>query len=476
MDRRKKTIAFAFFVAIFLAAFEGVVVSAAAPVIVKSFQQFDMISWIFSMYLLTTAVSTPLYGKLADMYGRKKMLMIGISIFLTGSTLCGLSRGMEELIVLRCIQGLGAGSILTICFTLIGDIFSLKERAVIQGGISTVWGIAGLVGPLLGGFLIDYVSWHWIFFINIPFGILCLVILSTYVQEAERTGSHHIDYGGAVLLSVCISSLLYAIMTTPEATVYTYLCWLCAAVTAVLFYYQETRAAEPIVPVFILSGKKLSITGITFIASFILISNTVYIPLHMQTLMGYSATVAGLSMVTISVSWFGSSFFLSRYMQKFEARKIVMAASGVLFFSSASLQLLPDQAPVWLVPVLMFPFGIGFSFTLNTLIFIVQDSVPYEQRGAAVGLNMLTRTIAQAVGVTLLGAVINSSSAAWLSVHAAVPMTMQDMYMPGISPDMLSVLREALLFALHRVYAVSALAAVIAVVVSYFVPPYSKAE
>ena len=146
-----------------------------------------MISWIFSLYLLASAVSTPIYGKLADLYGRKRMFIIGILIFLVGSILCGLAQSMLQLVLFRAVQGMGAGAILTIGFTIIGDIFTLEERSIVQGGISTVWGVAGLIGPLLGGFLIDYLSWHWIFFVNIPLCIFCIYILSRYVHEQKPT-------------------------------------------------------------------------------------------------------------------------------------------------------------------------------------------------------------------------------------------------------------------------------------------------
>ena len=216
MDKTKQKIAFSFLVAIFLAAFEGVVVSTAAPVIVKSLHDFEMLSWIFSIFLLTSAISTPIYGKLADLYGRKRIFIIGISIFLIGSLFAGLSQTMTQLIIFRGIQGIGAGAILTIGFTMIGDIFTVEERSIIQGAVSSIWGIAGLIGPLLGGFLIDYLSWHWIFLINIPFGLICIYILVKFVHEQKPTIKPKIDYIGAILLSIAIGTFLYGTMQLNE--------------------------------------------------------------------------------------------------------------------------------------------------------------------------------------------------------------------------------------------------------------------
>lgn len=294
MDSRKRKIACSFLIAIFLAAFEAVVVASAAPIIVQSLHNFKLMSWIFSAYLLTSAMSTPIYGKLADLYGRKRMLLIGITIFLVGSTLAGLAQTMEQLIAFRAVQGLGSGAILTICFTMIGDIFTLKERSVVQGGISTMWGVAGLVGPLLGGFLIDYLSWHWIFFINIPFGLVVMYILWRYVHEQKPTRQPSVDSVGAVLLAGAIAIFLLAVM---NSTGNVYEAWGLGAVSLVIliiFYRYEQHVREPIVPLFILNRSMVTVNVITFGSSVILIANTVYLTLYMQSILGYSATVAGL--------------------------------------------------------------------------------------------------------------------------------------------------------------------------------------
>ena len=470
MDKTKQKIAGAFLIAVFLAAFEGVVVSTAAPVIVKSLHNFEMLSWIFSLYLLTSAISTPIYGKLADLYGRKRMLIIGIIIFLIGSTLCALSQSMEQLILFRGIQGIGAGAILTICFTMIGDIFTLEERAIVQGGISTMWGVAGLIGPLLGGFLIDFLSWHWIFFINIPFGIFCIYILSKYVHEMKPTKLPTIDYLGAVLLSIVIGSFLYGVMNIGQENSISNILFIASFIVAIIFYFQETRAKEPIVPLFILNKNSIVINIITFCVSFILISNSVYLPLHIQSLMGYSATVAGLSLVTVSFAWFMSSLSLARLMKRFDAKYIVMIASTILIISSYLLTFIDIDTPILLIPILVFPFGFGFSGTLNTLIFIVQDSVKYNQRGAAVGLNMLTRTLAQAIGVAVLGSAINIFTDDFIKAHNLY-ISMQALY-DNTLPQYHDMLQQALLFALHNVYYISVAIALICLVLAYFVPKY----
>ena len=473
MDKTKQKIAFSFLVAIFLAAFEGVVVSTAAPVIVKNLHNFEMISWIFSAFLLTSAISTPIYGKLADLYGRKRMFIIGISIFLAGCLLAGLSQTMLQLIIFRAVQGIGAGAILTIGFTMIGDIFTLEERSVIQGAISTIWGIAGLIGPLLGGFLIDYLSWHWIFFVNIPFCLLCIYILAKYVHEQKPTTKPKIDYLGAILLSITIASFLYAVMNVQDDLTLSIYLFIISLISCFIFLYQETRSKEPIVPLFILNKGSIIVNLITFTVSFILIACTVYLPLHIQSIMGYSATIAGISLVGTSVSWFMSSMLIAKLMKKYSCRIIVACSAFILIVGTYLLTTLSLNTPLWHLSIYAFIFGFGFSGTLNTLTFIVQDSVQYNLRGAAVGLNMLTRSIAQTVGVTILGAILNISTDNFIKSQNLVNITMQNFY-DNTALQYHEILRQGLFLSLNYIYYILIGFGIISFMLAYFVPQYQK--
>ena len=216
MNSRKRSIAAALMVAMFLGAVEGTVVTTAIPTIVKDLQGFEIISSVFSVYLLTSAITTPIYGKLSDLYGRKNMLSIGIIIFLIGSFLCGLSQTMYMLIGARAIQGIGAGAIFTVTYTIIGDVFTLEERPKIQGIISSVWGIASLVGPFLGGILIDLLSWHWIFFINLPFGIISVVLIQRNLDEVFEKKKHSIDFAGIITLSLAMVIFLNIFLSNED--------------------------------------------------------------------------------------------------------------------------------------------------------------------------------------------------------------------------------------------------------------------
>lgn len=356
---------------------------------------------------------------------------------------------------------------------MIGDIFTLEERSIIQGAISTIWGIAGLVGPLLGGFLIDYLSWQWIFFINIPFGLLSVYILAKFVHEQKPATNPKIDYLGAILLSIAIGSLLYGVMSLDEDFYLGVILLVITLISSILFYIQEARTSEPIVPLFILNKSSIIVNIITFISSFILIACSVYLPLHIQSIMGYSATIAGISLIGTSIAWFMSSIFIAKLMKKYPTNIIVMFSSLILIFSSWLLTQLTIDTPLWHLSIYVFFFGFGFSGTLNTLTFIVQDSVKYNLRGAAVGLNMLTRTLAQTIGVTVLGAVLNVSTADFIQAHNLINITMQDFY-DNTAPQYHELLRQALFYSLNNIYYILVGSSVLCLILSYFVPKHQS--
>lgn len=468
MDKTKKKIALALFVAMFLAAFEGTVVATAAPVIAKDLSGFALVSWIFSLYLLTSALSTPIYGKLADLYGRKNVLSCGITVFLLGSLLCGFSQNMYQLVAFRALQGLGAGSILTVSFTVIGDVYTLKERSIVQGGISTVWGIAGLIGPLLGGFLIDILSWHWIFFINVPFALLCVLVLQTHLKNPTPQKKPQIDYAGTVALSTGLGAFLYGIMIGYNNGEFAY-SMAAAALSLFIFYHIERRAPEPIIPLSLLTRNACVINGITFFSSVLLIATTVYLPLYIQSVLGYSATIAGLALASMSISWFAGSVTLARAMEKFGPRKIVIASAFTLMLSAWLLTTLTADCGLAAVSFYAFVFGFGFSGTLNTLTFMVQDSVGYERRGAAVGLNTLTRILSQAVGVSFFGTVINVKLTTYFQERNMLHVDINDLAAPLNALSAIEV-RDALFSALHFVFIALIAAAAVAAVIALFLP------
>ena len=413
MDSKKKSIIIAIMVAMFLGAVEGTVVTTAIPTIVKDLNGFELISWVFSAYLLTSAISTPIYGKLSDLFGRKNTLTVGIIIFLIGSSLCGLSSSMYQLIAFRALQGIGAGAIFTITYTIVGDIFTLAERGKVQGWLGTVWGIASLTGPFLGGFLIDSLSWHWIFFINIPFGILSIVLLQKNLDEKFERKKHKIDYLGTLLLSTAIISVLYAVLiggkTDKWYSISTIALFLTAGAMMLVFYFVEKRAEEPIIPFEIFTKANIIINIISFFSSAILIGADVYMPIYMQNVLGYSATVSGLAMAPMSVAWLLASVFLVKHIAKRGEKTVIGAALVILLLSCALLPFLGVKSSLIMVVIIVFIMGFGFGGAFTTLTIVVQASVDYSKRGAATASNSLVRTLGQTIGVSIFGSMFNLS-------------------------------------------------------------------
>lgn len=411
MDFKKRNIISALMVSMFLAAVEGTVVTTAMPTIVRDLNGFQLISWVFSLYLLTSAISTPIYGKLSDLYGRKNILSIGIIIFLIGSFLCGLSRNMYELIAFRALQGLGAGSIFTVTYTIVGDLFTLEERGRVQGWLSTVWGISSLVGPFLGGFLIDNLSWHWIFFINIPFGILSIILIQKNLVEDFERKKQRIDYAGAMTLSIAIISLLYFFLAAGKnGGMQIYVMTICIVATVVFFiafYFVEKKAEEPMIPFDIFTKTNVIVNVISFLISAFLIGIDVYMPIYIQNVLGFEPTIAGLAMAPMSVAWLMSSIFLARAIPKYGEKVVVGISTLILIVSTALLPTLSINSPLYTVIIYGVIMGFGFGGCFTTLTIVIQSSVDYNKRGAATASNALVRTLGQTIGISVFGGIFN---------------------------------------------------------------------
>ncbi|WHH61086.1 MDR family MFS transporter [Petroclostridium sp. X23] len=413
MELKKRGIVIAIMVSMFLAAFEGTVVTTAMPTIARDLKGFELISWVFSSYLFTSAIFTPIYGKLADMYGRKNTLFVGIIIFLMGSLLCGISQNMYQLIAFRAVQGIGAGSILPLTFAVIGDIFNVEQRAKVQGWLSSVWGIASLAGPFIGGYFIDYLSWHWIFFINIPFGILSVILLKKNLHEQFEKKKHKVDYLGTVVLTIAIISFLYGVLIggqsnqwfSPAVT----LSFIIMAVSLVVFYLIENRIEEPIMPFDIFTTTSTVINVISFLASAVLMGVEVYMAIYIQNVLGFNATISGLTMAPMSISWLLSAFILSKAISKYRERMIMIVFTGILVLSNVLLITVNIHSSLILVVIYVFVMGFGFGGCFTMLTMIVQSSVGFKKRGIATATNSLVRTLGQTIGVSVFGSILNSS-------------------------------------------------------------------
>jgi EmrB/QacA subfamily drug resistance transporter len=472
----KNRLIIALSLAMFLAAVEGTIVTLAIPTIVRDLEGFDLISHVFSVYLLTGAIATPVYCKLSDLNGRRRTLLVGIVVFLLGSALCGLAQNMVMLIVFRALQGIGAGAIYTVPMIIVGDVFPLRERGKIQGSLSMVWGIAALFGPFLGGLLIDLLSWHWIFFINVPFGALALLMLQTSFREDARHNRRPIDYPGILTLSAAMLAFLSIFLFESDGgTLFGLRNLLLLVATAVLlfvFFHIERRAPEPLVPLGVLTKSSFFVNVISMLFMATLIGVDVYTPIYLQNIKGFSPLIAGLVLLPMSVSWMLVSIPLGRLIAKLGGKPVnavgtALALLGmipVLFFAR-------DTSLIFILAVVFF-LGIGFGITMTTQTMIIQDSVGFEKRGAAVAVNSLVRNLGQTVGISVFGAVFNMSIIRGFDAEGIIKYDLGNLY--DIASYQVGVTWDQIVFVLtdsiHVVYGVLIAIAVLCVAFSLIMP------
>nr|CAB37973.1 hypothetical protein [Myxococcus xanthus] len=411
---------------LFMAALEATVVSTAMPTVVGELGGIQHYAWVFTAYMLSSTITVPIYGKLADLYGRKPVLVFGIVLFLVGSIASGLSTSMAMLIGFRTLQGLGAGAMQPVALTVIGDIYTLEERAKVQGAFSAVWGIAGLIGPITGGFLVKYLTWHWVFFINVPVGVGCLVLLLSYFHERVERKPQKLDYAGAALLTGWVVALLVGVQGVgvnlwglPVAAVLLVgvqgvgvnLWGLpVAAVLLAAFVAVERKVAEPIIPMSIFKVPAIvisSIAGALFSAA--MFGATTYVPLFVQGVLGGTPTEAGGMITPMIVGWPLAAFVAGKLLLKTGFPPFIVDGLGLTVVDTSLMALLLGaQAPRLLPEVAMGLFGIGMGFASTALLIAVQTSVGWELRGVATASNMFFRTIGGAIGVGLMGGVMVS--------------------------------------------------------------------
>jgi len=306
--RAKIVITIALMLGMSLASLDITIVGTALPSIVGKLGGITLYSWVFSVYLLTSTTTVPIYGKLADLYGRKPIFLLGSGLFILGSIACGTAQTMVQLIIFRAIQGLGAGAVLPIVLTIIGDIFALQERARVQGLFSAIWGLSSLIGPALGGLIVDHFSWRWVFYINIPFGLLSIVLLMISLKEQVERKKHHLDYIGTLTLTTSVAALLFAVLQGGTTWAWDSLpslaLFIAAIVFLAVFLWQEQRTGEPILPLTLFKNRIIAISSIGgLILGILMFGITSFIPLFVQGVQGGTATNAGLTLTPFLLAW-----------------------------------------------------------------------------------------------------------------------------------------------------------------------------
>jgi EmrB/QacA subfamily drug resistance transporter len=413
-SRRRWAVTAGVMLGMFLAALEATVVGAAMPTVISSLGGLDQYSWVFSAYLLASTVTVPVWGRLSDLYGRRPLYLIGTVLFLVGSALSGASQSITQLIIFRGIQGLGAGALIPLSLTITGDIFTITERARLQGLFSGVWGLASIIGPLVGGFITDQLSWRWVFYINIPFGLAATLVVGLALVEPKKEYRPAIDYAGATWLTISITLLLMALVEGGDVSAWQSPAVLLSlagfAVSGVFFILAERRAREPIVPFSLFNNRVVAIGSlINFFVGTALFGAISFIPLFVQGTRGGSATEAGTSLTPLLLGWVLLAIVGGRLMLKVGYRPTVLAGLTILMAGFVILTRVSGETPGWVLLADLALVGAGTGLVVLALLITMQNSVGRDKLGIVTSLNQFSRSIGGAIGVAVMGAVMTVS-------------------------------------------------------------------
>jgi len=459
--------------ATFMVSVEATIVATAIPTIVADLGGLRLFSWVFGIYFLTQAVTIPIYGRLADIHGRKLMLTIAVILFLAGSILSGFAKNMEWLIIFRAMQGLGGGGVQPLATTIVGDLYAGNERARVQGFLSSTWGISAVIGPLLGAFLIAHLGWPTIFWINVPVGIVCVAVVLRYFDERVERRSHRIDIAGAILLALSIGVLMYVLVMAGNLPAGETIAL--AVVASALFGWLiaiERRIPEPMLMLDLLRIRIIGIANAgNFVMGTLMMGITAFLPTYVQGAMGGSAIVAGASLGVMSAAWVAGALAGSRLMQRTTYRTIALIGGTLLVAGSGTLIALHPDSSLLLAIAGSAIIGLGFGFVNLVFVVSTQSAVGWAQRGAATASNIFSRQLGQAIGTAAFGAVFN------LGLYARIPdagdvatRMMEPAQRALIAPADIARYAAAIAASLHGIYVILGVLGVIVLALTLALP------
>lgn len=479
--------------AIFLAAIESTGVSTAMPTVIATLGGLEIYSWVFTVYLLTFTVTMPLWGKLSDLFGRRPMYLLGIGVFLLGSILSGLAQSMGQLIAFRAIQGLGGGALYPLGMTVAADLYPLEQRARVQGAFSGMWGIASFMGPLMGGLFADHLSWRWIFYVNVPFGLVAMGIIASSLKEPRGVRRQvSVDYAGGVVFTLAVTILLLAFLGAGGEKGWGEWSVLGAVLLSGallgLFLWIERRASEPIIPLGLFRNRIFLAAALTgLLSGMAMFGSMAYIPLFMQGVLGASATVAGSVLTPFVLCWVIFSTLSARWALKVGYRTTVLTGMVFLVGGFSLLARMDVGTSYVMVMTAMLLAGAGMGMVMVPMLLAVQHAVARRYLGAATSATQFFRSIGGALGVALMGTIMAkrlrtefgallqsaTTSMSTEQLHALVrhpDVVVDPVARRGLPASVLLVLRDALGSSLHLVFLAGLLIAIVALLSAFLVP------
>jgi EmrB/QacA subfamily drug resistance transporter len=483
----RRLISVAMMSGIFLTAISSTIVATAAPSIIRSLEGLELYSWVFSAYLITMTVSTPLYGKLADSYGRKPIYLGGLTVFLIASLLCGLAQSMPQLVALRLLQGLGAGAIQPIALTLAGDLFPIHQRARIQGLFSSMWALASLFGPPVGGVLIELLSWHWVFWVNVPVGVASGALMAVTLHETVTRRHHQLDWLGAAAVAVGVSAFLVALFelsgTAPGLPLGPGPLLVLAAGLLIFFVWWERRTPEPLIPLDLLRRRVVAAGAVVVALGGVTMQGVgSFGPLFVQGVLGGTPLQAGYALLPNDVTWIVGSVAASRIILRYGYRAALAVGMSLALLGCVATSFVGADASIVFFALVLGICGFGFGGIVTPVTIAVQNSVDWAQRGVATATTVFFQSIGRSVGVAVLGVALNAQLVAALgsggpgSRVGQVTELLDPAHAATLDPALVATLRQALQQGLHTVFLLMALSVLLGLIVVLLFMPGGRAS
>ena len=459
--------------AMFMIAIEATIVSTAMPQIAAQLGDLHLYAWVFSSFLLAQTATTVVFGKLADLYGRKPVMLAGIAVFLLGTVLCGFAWSMLSLILVRLVQGVGAGAIQPLCLTIVGDLYPIRERGKIQGYLASVWAMSSVLGPLAGALIVERLSWSWVFWINVPVGLAAAAGFAAYLHEDVARKARSLDAAGAALFTAAVAALMVAITEAGTSRHGTALAASCVCLgAALLFVRQERRARDPMVAYGLWTRRPIATANAaTLLSGMTIIGLTTFLPMHVQGVLNQSALVAGFALTVMSLGWPVGATLVARNFHRVGLRATLLFGAalmplGALVFVGLGVGSSPVVAGMGSLVM-----GLGMGCVSTSAILIIQDCVGWEERGSATASNVFSRNLGSTLGATVLGGVLNLSLANHHGGSVAVDFQQirRLLAQPGGAVGDEAV-RAALGHSLHLTFWAVLLISLLTLVVAAFVP------